>query len=162
VFVLPFELQLFGYILIFSSILFLAYVAARFVGKKTLASMQSKHMQLVEQISLGLDKRLILVRVGTEYFLFLSGKKEFKQVAKVKLDKEAEQAINEGESETGVGFDFNQIYSRYISGYNDKRKKNQFKRKTKDVEKKHDKSEIIKENIQKLEHLREKSYDKEV
>lgn len=160
-FVLPFELQLFGYILIFGSILFLAYVAARFVGKKTLASMQSKHMQLVEQISLGLDKRLILVRVGTEYFLFLSGKKEFRQVAKVKLDKEAEQAINEGESKTGVGFDFHQIYSRYISGYNDKRQ-NQFKSKTKDVEKKHDKREIIKENIQKLEHLREKSYDKEV
>jgi len=154
-------LEIIGYILIFGSILFLAYVAARYAGKKTLATMQSRHMQLVEQISLGLDKRLLLVRVGSDYFLFLSGRKEFKQVARVKLDKDEEQGVNEVGNNTGAGFDFRQIFSSYLSGYNEKRQK-QVKSKLKSTEINNEKREVIQENIQRLERLREKSNDKEV
>ena len=160
-FILQNELQLLGYILIFAAILFLAYIAARLVGKKTSASMQSKHMQLIEQISLGIDKRLLLVRVGSEYFLFLSGKKEFKQVAKVKLDESDEKQIKEGESKNAVGTDFRQVLSKYISDYNEIRQ-NKTGSKPRNAYVKLEKSEVIKKNIQKLENLQGKSNDKEV
>lgn len=160
-FVLPSEFQLLGYILIFGSILFLAYIAARFVGQKTSASMQSKHMQLVEQISLGIDKRLLLVRVGSEHFLFLSGKKEFRQIAKVKISKDGEQEIDEVANKAAPGFDFRQVFSDYISGYNEKRH-NHVKSKTNNTDARNEKSEIIQGNIQKLEQLSKKSKDKEV
>jgi flagellar biogenesis protein FliO len=94
-------IQLSGYVLIFGSILYLAYIATRFIGKKTAASMQSKHIELVEQVSLGLDKRLLLIRVGTEYFLFVSGKKEFRKVAKVNIDNA--ETENQGDKAADPG-----------------------------------------------------------
>jgi len=159
--VLPGFFEITGYILIFGSILFLAYVAARFAGKKALETVKSKHMQLVEQINLGLDKRLLLVRVGSEYFLFLSSRKDFRQVARIKLDKDEEQDFNETENNTGEGFDFRQIFSSYLSGYNEKRQK-QVKSKIEDSDVRNEKREVIQENIKKLERLREKSNNKEV
>lgn len=156
---LPYFLELTGYILIFGSILFLAYVAARYAGKKALATAKSKHMQLVEQISLGIDKRLLLVRVGSDYFLFLSGRKEFRQVAKVKIDNDQEQGADESVGNPGQGFDFRQVFNSYLSGYYEKRKQARNKA---DTDIKDEKMEVIQENIKKLERLREKSSDKEV
>ncbi|NLN65576.1 MAG: FliO/MopB family protein [Clostridiaceae bacterium] len=156
---MPEIIQLIGYILIFGAILYLAYIAARLVGKKTSASMQSKHMQVVEQISIGLDKRLLLVRVGSEHFLFLCGKREFKQVARVKLDEEEtlEQAEESGTEQ--FGFNFRQIFDKYVHRQNEKEQMNI---KRNDAEPKQGKRGNLKRNIHKLEHLREKGYDKEV
>ena len=156
---MPEIIQLIGYILIFGAILYLAYIAARLVGKKISASMQSKHMQVVEQISIGLDKRLLLVRVGSEHFLFLCGKREFKQVARVKLDEEEtlEQAVESGTEQ--LGFNFRQIFDKYVHRQNEKEQMNI---KRNDAEPKQGKRGNLKRNIHKLEHLREKGYDKEV
>lgn len=151
--------ELLGYVLIFGSILYLAYIAARMVGKKTSASMQSKHMQVVEQISLGLDKRLLLVRVGSDYFLFLSGKKEFQQVAKVKLDLDKIDQRNEENSNAQPVFDFRRIFEKTIHS-NDKQKRQE--KSNQDTEKEQQKSDVLQRNIHKLEQMRVKSYDKEV
>lgn len=147
--------ELLGFILIFGSILFLAYAVTRYISQKTSASMKSRHMQIIDQISLGLDKRLFLVRVGSEYFLFLSGKKEFSQVAKIELDMEEEEKIMNNEP----SFNFRQVFSKYVSSYNNKK---QTKNKGQETEQKNDKSEILRNNIKKLEELRVKSGSKEV
>ncbi len=156
-------LQLLGIVLIFGMILYLAYIATRIVGKKTAKSMQSKHMQVIEQISLGLDKRLILVRVGSEYFLFLSGKKEFRQVAKVKMDGQEEPIQESEQKDSAISgesvFGFRQIFEKYIHS-NDRR--NQMKNTRSDAEPNPQKSDQLKLNIQRMKQLREKSYDKEV
>jgi len=150
-------LQFAGVILIFGSILFLAWVTARIVGKKASASMQSRHMQVVEQISLGLDRRLILVRVGTEHFLFLAGKKEFRQVARVKLDDTQEQELSEIKpSGDGPVFDFRRVFDRYIHS-GDGKKQNAD---TPDSGER--KNDTLRKNIRRIEQLRRKSYDKEV
>ena len=112
-------LELLGVVLVFGSILFLAYVASKYVGKKAAGSMKSKHMQVVEQISISLDKRLVLVRVGTDYFLFLSGKREFKLVARLTPDKMVELEQQEGTSDEPV-FDFKRILNKYISKSDEK------------------------------------------
>lgn len=148
-------LQVAGVILIFGSILFLAWVTARIVGRKASASMQSRHMQVVEQISLGLDRRLILVRVGTEHFLFLAGKKEFRQVAKVNL--EDTEAPSEGKSPgDGPVFDFRRIFDRYTHANDGKNQK------TYNPDSEERKNDTLRRNIRRIEQLREKSYDKEV
>jgi len=148
-------LQVTGVLLIFGSILFLAWVTARIVGSKVSASMQSRHMRVVEQVSLGLDRRLILVRVGTEHFLFLAGKKEFRQVAKVNLE-DAEAPSEEKPPGDGPVFDFRRIFDRYTH-VNDGKKQKQY---TPDTEER--KNDTLRKNIRRIEQLRGKSYDKEV
>lgn len=160
--------ELAGYVLIFGAILYLAYIAARLVGRKTSASMQSRHMQVIEQISVGLDRRLLLIRVGSEYFVFLYGKKEFKQVARVNLDKEEIQEQAEGKSTDSPVFDFRQIFDRAARIQKDKKEQtnNSPKDDEADTQKKDEadipKKDVLQRNIRKLEQMREKSYDKEV
>jgi len=157
---MPDFIQLLGYVLIFGSILYLAYIATRLVGKKTSASMQSRHMQVIEQISLGLDRRLLLIRVGSEYFVFLCGKKEFKQVARVNLDQEEIQEQAEEKSTESPVFDFRQIFDRIARTQKDK--KEPMKKTAENAQEVASKKEVLQRNIRKLEQLREKSYDKEV
>jgi len=152
-------LELLGVVLIFGSILFLAYVAAKYVGKKTAGSMKSKHMQVVEQIILSLDKRLILVRVGTDYFLFLSGKREFKMVARITPDKIDELDQHEEKTLDEPVFDFRRILNKYISKSDEK---THMKKTRKIMESDSSENGAIKRNIQRLGQLREKRYDKEV
>ncbi len=154
---MPEFIQLAGYVLIFGSILYLAYIASRLVGKKTSASMQSRHMQVVEQISLGLDRRLLLIRVGSEYFVFLCGKKEFKQVARVNLDKEEIQEQTEERSTDSPVFDFRQIFDRVTN----RGSKSETRPRQQEASRPA-KNDAVQANIRKLEQLREKSYDKEV
>lgn len=150
------ELQLLGIFLIFCSILFLAYIVSRFVGKKLSASAKSKYMHVVEQISLGLDKHLLLVRVGSQHYLFLSGRKEFKMVAQVDIsDNETEEPHQEDEANGSV-FDFRQIFDKYFH------KDAQKRMKTKKSTEPSNEQETLKKNIHRLKQLREKSYDKEV
>lgn len=157
---MPETVQLLGYVLIFGAILYLAYIAARLVGKKTSASMQSRNMQVVEQISLGLDRRLLLIRVGSEYFVFLCGKKEFRQVARVNLDKEEIQEQAEEKSTDSPVFDFRQIFERVTRSQ--KEKKEQMKDHQENDEANVPEKHVLRRNIRKLEQLREQSYDKEV
>ncbi|HAA25028.1 MAG TPA: flagellar biogenesis protein [Ruminiclostridium sp.] len=151
-------LELLGVVLVFGSILFLAYVASKYVGKKAAGSMKSKHMQVVEQISISLDKRLVLVRVGTDYFLFLSGKREFKLVARLTPDKMVELEQQEGTSDEPV-FDFKRILNKYISKSDEK---THMKKTRVSTESNSSGDSTIKRNINKLLQLREKRYDKEV
>lgn len=154
---MPDFIQLAGYVLIFGSILYLAYIASKLVGKKTSAAMQSKHMQVVEQISLGLDRRLLLIRVGSEYFVFLCGKKEFKQVARVNLDREEIQEQTEGKSTDSPVFDFRQILDRVVHRGGKSEPGTRQEETPRPA-----RNETVQASIRKLEQLREKTYDKEV
>lgn len=157
---MPETVQLLGYVLIFGAILYLAYIAARLVGKKTSASIQSRNMQVVEQISLGLDRRLLLIRVGSEYFVFLCGKKEFKQVARVNLDKDEIQEQEEVKSTDSPVFDFRQIFERVTRIPKDKRE--QMKNPQQNDEANVPEKNVVRSNIRKLEQMREQRCDKEV
>lgn len=152
-------LELLGIFLIFGCVLYLAYIVSRFIGKKFSAASHSRHMQVVDRVSLGLDKHLILMRVGSEHYLFLSSRKDFKMVAKVAIDKnDAEEPVKDNIPGESV-FDFHEIFDKYV---NRGMKKTGISRKNSDTAEPSEKSEIMKENISRLKQMQEKSYDKEV
>ena len=51
------------------SVMFLAYVMTKFVGKKSTGMMKSKYMKVIDTISFGFDKNIYLVQVGEQYVL---------------------------------------------------------------------------------------------
>lgn len=151
-------LELLGIFLIFCCVLYLAYIASRFVGKKFSAANNSRHIKVVERVSLGLDKQLILIRIGSDHYLFMAGKKDFQMVAKVDIDKEdtGEQTVENKPGEPV--FNFSEIFKKYTSK---SRKKIQMKRKHSDDTEPSIKNEVLKENVNRLKNMQEKSYDKE-
>jgi len=152
-------LELFGIFVIFCCVLYLAYVASKYVGKKFSAAGQSRYIKVMDRVSLGLDKHLVLVKVGTGYYLFLSGRKDFKMVAKVDIESEnAAEPEKNGNGNNEPVFDFREIFDRYA---NRDRKKTLKSRKNNSEEDVEEISEL-KENIERLKKMQEKSSDKEV
>jgi flagellar protein FliO/FliZ len=148
-------LELLGIILIFCCVLYLAYVASRFVGKKFSTTGKAKHIQVVEQIGIGLDRQLLLIRAGTDHYLFVSSKKELKMVAKVAIndDNVDMEVATQSEEASGRNFDFRQIFDKYLNTAPKQMKKM----------KKHidlsDKDKPLKENISRLQHMQKRSYE---
>lgn len=147
-------LELLGIFLIFCCVLYLAYIASRFVGKKFSAAGQSKYMKIIDRLSLGLDRNLILVKVGSDYYLFIAGRKEFKMVAKVKIDNTGE-AGDDNETVSGPVFDFREIFDKYIN-------RDPKKQRRKNETEAEDRDEKLKESITRLKKMQEKTDDKEV
>ena len=59
------------------SVCFLAFITTKFVGKKTGGMLKSKHMKVIDSLSMGFDKTLYLVHVGEQYVLMNSSVKGF-------------------------------------------------------------------------------------
>lgn len=59
------------------SVCFLAFITTKFVGKKTGGMLKSKHMKVIDSLSMGFDKTLYLVQVGEQFVLMNSSVKGF-------------------------------------------------------------------------------------
>ena len=59
------------------SVCFLAFITTKFIGKKSGGMMKSKHMKVIDVLSLGFDKTIYLVQVGNQYVLMNSSVKGF-------------------------------------------------------------------------------------
>lgn len=77
-----------AYVLVFGSILFLAYVTTKYVGKKTNVIMKGKHIKVVETVSLGFDSKLYLVKVADEFMLISSSGKNVKMLKTVEINEQ--------------------------------------------------------------------------
>ncbi len=51
------------------SVMFLAYIMTKFVGKKSSGMMKSKYMKVIDTLSFGFDKSIYLVQVGEQFVL---------------------------------------------------------------------------------------------
>lgn len=99
------------FLMIFAAVLFLAYIFTRFIGDRASKAMRGKYIQIVESVSLGLDKRLLLVKVAHQFILLASCGKNLEYIATVKLDDFTE----EQERETGAGqFNFKAVFEKYL------------------------------------------------
>lgn len=153
-------LELLGIFLIFCCVLYLAYIASRFIGKKFSNANHSKYMKVVDRISLGVDRQLLLIKIGTEYYLFMYGKRDFKMVAKVAIDDKEDTDITLKEKEHGdSAFDFREIFDKYLNRNAKKSKRSSSNDGSLNST---DKTDTLKENINKLKQMQEKGYDKEV
>lgn len=103
-------ISFFVFVIVFGSIIFLAYVTTRFIGNKSGKAMKGKHINIVETVSLGLDLKLHLVRVGEEFVLISASGKNVQMLSKVHI----EGYYEEESSVSDNPFDFKEIFEKYL------------------------------------------------
>lgn len=108
------------YLIGFCSLLFLAYVTARYMGNKQNRAMRGRSISIVETITLGGDKRLHLVKVGNQYVLIATTSKSVEFLTTVNVEEAEEEHSLKTEAPAGV-FDFKAIFEKYAGNYKNKK-----------------------------------------
>jgi len=116
------ELKIMLYLIGFCSVLYLAYIATKYIANKQNKAMKSKNISVIETVMLGTDKRLHLVKAGNGYVLIATTSKTVEFLTKVELDEVTEQEAVPAEN--GVPFDFKSILEKYSGLYRSKKGKN--------------------------------------
>lgn len=105
----------------FGSIIFLAFITTKYIGTKASKAMTGKHVTIIETVSLGMDKRLQLVKAGEQYLLIATTSKTVELISEIRLNEDAE-AEN---AETPLGmpnvFDFKSLFEKYAGMYKNKK-----------------------------------------
>jgi flagellar protein FliO/FliZ len=100
-------LSFLGLFVVFCLILFLAYLTSRFVGKRYGGQKKNRIMKIVETLPMGIDRNLVLVHIGTKYYLLSSTRSKMEFLTGVDIGDFVEDPT-EKES-----FDFQSIISKY-------------------------------------------------
>lgn len=85
----------FLFLLIFGSILFLAYITTKLVASKVNNTMKGKYISVVETINLGTDKKLYLVKVSNTFILLSSSGKKLEFLTVVPIEDYEEATENQ-------------------------------------------------------------------
>ncbi len=101
-------LGIFGLLIMFFALLFLAYIATRFVAGKAGKVMRGKYVSVIETVGIGLDKHLHLVKAGNEYILIASAGKNIEFLTVLNMDDVSQEEIKEPKE-----FDFKGIFEKY-------------------------------------------------
>jgi len=88
-------LYMLGIALIFSSILFLAYMTTRYMAGKTERITRGKYLGIIDTISLGKDKHLHIVKAGDEFILVSSSGEGIEFICRVEINNYVESSENE-------------------------------------------------------------------
>lgn len=75
-------------LIVFACLIFLAYVVTRYIAQKASSTMQSKHMKVIEWVSLGMDKSIYLIKVGKENIIVSVSGKNIQYLKQVELEDE--------------------------------------------------------------------------
>lgn len=103
----------------FCSLLFLTYVTTRYIGGKQNRAMKGKNISIVETVTLGMDKRLHLIKAGNQFVLIASTAKTIEFLTNVTLeDTIPEQEMN---SQENGAFDFKSLFDKYVNSYKTKK-----------------------------------------
>jgi flagellar biosynthetic protein FliO len=95
-----------GILIVFCAILFLAWLTTRLIGKRLGGDVRSRRMQVVETLPLGMDRSLMLVRVGQKHYLLATGRGRTDFMAEVDPGPESEAAA-------AAPQDFRTVLERY-------------------------------------------------
>lgn len=109
------ELKIVLYLVGFCSLLYLAYIATKYIANRQSKAMRSKNISVVETVMLGTDKRLHLVKAGKDYILIATTSKTVEFLSKVELDGEHEREA--APAENRAPFDFKSIFEKYSGLY---------------------------------------------
>lgn len=105
------------FIIGFGAILFLAYVTTKYLAGKSATALKGRYIHILETVSLGLDKKIHLVKVNDEYILIASSGKSIEFLTKVDL----QEVEREAESQKAVsGFDFKALFEKYVKSLKSK------------------------------------------
>ncbi len=108
-------LQIIMFLLGFGAILFLTYVTTRYIAGKTGRALKGRNIQIIETVSLGLDKRIHLVKAGNRYILISSTSKHIGFLSDVSMEVE-EDSKPEAAGQQNV-FNFKELFDKYTSVY---------------------------------------------
>lgn len=111
--------QVILFLIVFGSVLFLVFVTTRFVGGRAAKSMKGKHINIIETVSIGMDKKLHLVKVGEQFVLLASSGKRLEYLTEIKLEdyKEPDSPAAPGAG----GFDFKSFFEKYMQANKQKK-----------------------------------------
>lgn len=127
-------------VLCFGSILFMAYVTTKFIGKKANAKINGKYMNVIESITLGIDKKICLIKVGSEFLLIAVSSKRIEFLCSVELED-----YNSGKAEeSGRVFSFKKLFDKNLDIYKNRRE-------TPDGETKKSQDGSFRENLRRLQ-----------
>lgn len=98
-------------------ILFLAYVATRFVGQKYAKNLKGKNITVIESVSIGIDKVLYLVKIGNQFFVISSSGKNINFLSQV--DSDNISILPEGETINQQIFDIGS-FSKQLDAFKKK------------------------------------------
>lgn len=104
------------FVIVFGSIIFLAFVTTKFIGNKSVGAMKGKHINIVETVSLGLEGRLHLIKVGEEFVLISVSGKNIQLLSKVNIEGFSEETS----SESSDSFAFKEIFEKYLHNFKGK------------------------------------------
>lgn len=104
-------LQVLLFLLAFGSILFLAYITTKLVAGKASRGMKGKYIDIIETVSLGVDKKIHLVKVDKQFVLIASSGKNIEFLTNVTLDNYEDQKKSEEENSV---FDFKTFFEKYV------------------------------------------------
>lgn len=96
---------------VFILILFGAYSTTKFIAGKTAKTLSGRNIKIIETLNLGIDKRLLLVKVGKEYFLIASAGKNIEFLSSVDMGDEDLSETNIKKTETP----FEKFLKRYLT-----------------------------------------------
>jgi flagellar biogenesis protein FliO len=74
--------------IVFFCIIFLAYAVTRIVAKRAAGRMKSRHMEVVDNLAVGADSQLLIVKAGEEIFLAAKSQKQLPLLTKLQLTPE--------------------------------------------------------------------------
>jgi flagellar protein FliO/FliZ len=140
------------FIIGFGAILFLAYITTRFIAGKSSSVMKGKYINIVETVSLGMDKRLYLVKVGGQFFIIASSGKTIQFLTSVDMSDFEE--LEEIQAEKV--FSFKNFFSKYLQAYKAKSNENDNQIKRDDKKSNHTAGLIFKENLNILRNINKK------
>jgi len=96
------------FLILFGSIIFLAYVSTKFLGTKVSGKMRGKHFRIIDSVILGFDKQIFLVKVGEQLFLTACSNKVINSITLLDKDtlnlSEEEIKVLEQQPENQEGF----------------------------------------------------------
>ena len=79
--------KLISYSFIFMIILAAAYLTTRYVGKKSVAVIGGRNIQIIEKLVLGIDKSLYIVKVGERFYLLAASKQNLELLTEVRKEE---------------------------------------------------------------------------
>ena len=74
------------FLILFGSILFLAYVSTKFLGAKASGKMRGKYFRIIDSVVLGFDKQIFLVKVGEQLLLTACSNKVINSITLLEKD----------------------------------------------------------------------------
>ena len=98
-------------------ILAAAYYVTKYLSRKGLKQGKNKNLKIVESAALGIDKSLLLVKVGEQYLLLGSTQKNISMLAEI--DKEKLTIVNTNELCSDLDDDSIESYVSKLNGENE-------------------------------------------